>query len=422
GVSGAGVGAMFPGASLDAGTLPATSGFMSFPMVLDGGFGIGPCSMCMVTQPSSAQSLPWTPPFDHVGASGWKQSSGSLCSGYAAIVGLDVWSSDRGVFVAVSGTLLSPSPVGLGLEDDAGVLISPSDAGAADSNPRTTIWHNEGSGWQETLDDSSVYGAFEITGVRSSALFLNDPTNVQSLNTMPPDPKLMGPPSGGACALGVVRGAALECNDVDPVQAVFAVDATLTYAVMGGTRLLIFDGTHWRSAPALIPYPVVALWADRQTVIAVGRSGTVLRLQQGQWTLDDPGTLEHLSAVWAKTTDDVWVGTEQGRVLHYDGASWTEIGKLGGVSCSAVTPIRGIWGAGSSVYIHTGMQLARWDGANLTSLGNWACATTQNTTITGLWGNDERQVFLTIADASRSSEVCGAAFVVSFDGTEFHRM
>ncbi|MFI5309364.1 MAG: hypothetical protein ACHQ53_18560, partial [Polyangiales bacterium] len=46
GVSGAGVGAMFPGASLDAGTLPATSGFMSFPMVLDGGFGIGPCSMC----------------------------------------------------------------------------------------------------------------------------------------------------------------------------------------------------------------------------------------------------------------------------------------------------------------------------------------------------------------------------------------
>jgi hypothetical protein len=139
----------------------------------------------------------------------------------------------------------------------------------------------------------------------------------------------------------------------------------------GDTRLLAFDGERWRSNPALIPSPVSAVWGDHETVLVAGRVGTVFWLEQGSWRLEDPGTLEHFTSVWGRARNDVWAGTAQGNVLHYDGVSWTPIGKLGGVTCEATLPITGIWGSGDDVHFHSDAQLARWNGSKLQSIANW---------------------------------------------------
>jgi hypothetical protein len=355
-----------------------------------------------------------------VGAPGWKQSETPLCSGFTQVSGLDVWSDAGGVFVLVSGASLPADVLGVTVDDDAGApLPAAADAGVAaagNPNQRTAIWHDDGSGWSLRLDQGDLAGAFRLTGLPRSRLLINDATSPDAAV----DPNLV---MAGKCALGSASGAALDCLDVDPIQKVFGVDAQLAYAVMGGTRLLVFDGAQWHSSSAVIPYPVTSLWADGTDVVAVGRTGTVMWLEPGGWMLVDPGTLEHFTSVWASGRDDVWVGTTQGNLFHYDGLSWSLVGRLGGVTCGAVTPIRGIWGAGSTVYVYTDTELSRWNGSSLEPLGNWSCGTGAGPRITGLWGNAADEVFLTLADPNRAgTDPCGVAFAVWFDGNEFHRI
>ncbi len=411
---------------------PISAGSMAVPTgpCLPCGNGCLACGGVCSCSSGAAAPVPWNPPFDHTGDPGWKDGSTPLCSGIDQSTGLDVWSDGSGVYVLVSGTGNPAATLGASIDEDAGA--GPADAGGVTTSdqygPRTAIWHDDGSGWKLQLERPGVAGAFALTGSPSGALLINDPQSATDPNAqLPPNLMLPGTITPEIpCSLGVAHGSTLDCLDLDPVQSVFAVDPQLAYAVMGGTRLLSYDGTQWHANAALIPYPVTALWADHDGVLAVGHAGTVLRLEQDGWVLDDPGTLEHITSVWGSARDDLWLGTSQGNIIHYDGMQWTPMGHVGGVTCSAVTPIRGIWGAGGTVYFYSDEALVRWNGSELESIGNWSCAVTNGlggTTITGLWGNAPDEVFLTMLDPNRSGvDPCGVAFAVNFDGSTFHRM
>jgi hypothetical protein len=393
------------------------------------------CACIAMTTMMNSQALSWDPPFDKRGAPGWKSSTKPLCAWLDTVVGLDVWSDADGVFALVSGQGISSSSRGQQLEDDAGVDVAadaatPAGTSAFGSTARTVLWHNDGGGWKLKLDEPDIAGAFALAGTPRSSLLINDPsTGVQAMQVQPGG-VVTGPlitSTGGSpkpCALGVVSGASLECFDLDPVQSVFAVRDRLAYGVMGNTRLLSYDGT-WHSS-TLIPYPVEALWADDHDVLAVGKAGTVLWLENGSWSVEDTGSLAHFTAAWATGRNDVWLGTGDGDVMHFDGQRWTALGHLGGLSCTATTPVRGIWGAGDSVFFYSDAQVARWDGTRFESLGNWSCgvqAGTRALQVTGLWGNGPREVFVSLIDFTRAGvDSCGPAFVVYFDGSSFHRL
>ena len=167
------------------------------------------------------------------------------------------------------------------------------------------------------------------------------------------------------------------------------------------------------------------MWGDHDDIVAVGKAGTVLWYAQDMWTLEDPGTLESFTSVWGTSRSDVYAGTVERRVLHYDGTNWKQIAKLGGTSCKTQLPVTGIWGAEDVVYVHTDAQFARWTGTKLESLGNWTCAASPNgpIRITGIWGNSSTEVFLSMIDPARSfSDQVRRPFVVRFDGKNFHRM
>lgn len=81
-----------------------------------------------------------------------------------------------------------------------------------------------------------------------------------------------------------------------------------------------------------------------RTAVAVGSNGTVLRLEEGDWSIEESGTDIELTAVCASGDSEAWACGLDGTVLHYDGA-WKK--KRGGDEM-----LRGITvGAGGDVWV-----------------------------------------------------------------------
>lgn len=383
------------------------------------------------TQPTPTP-LPWVPPFESVGADGWRDSTVPLCSQIVAPLSLDVWSDERGVFVLTSGIGVNPMGDVDGTfptpDDDAGLPPPPLAGGAFGMDPgaalpRTQLWLNDGTGWSIQLDRSFQFGSFGLEGAKDGPLFMYE----QPLSPMlQAEIDQMGPqPIATRCSLGVFDGKKLQCQDLGQVNGLHVANPQLTYAVIGDTRLLTYDGASWRAVPSLIPYPATAVWGDGSKVLVVGKVGTAFWQNQDSWTLQDAGIVDHFSELWGAAADDIWAGTAHGDILHYDGMKWTQVGSLGGVTCDVQLPITGIWGSGDQVYFHTDTQLARWNGSKLETLANWSCTGGNQSTVKigGVWGNGPDEIFLTIMDGVRFDPGgCGATYVVFYDGTDFHRM
>jgi hypothetical protein len=367
-----------------------------------------------------ANAPPWQPPFGNVGEPGWLDSKGPFCGGLQDTVSLDVWSDATGVYVGLTGNGFG-APDGVP-DDDAGVAIpsvssstpslpgfagsfgEPVMGGMGDFVSRTRVWHNDGTGWALRVDGQGASLFFGMTGVGQHIVLYTNPL-----------------PEELSCRLGMTMRDGFLCLDVDPVQDVIAVNRSLAYALMGGTRLLQFDGTAWHSHPSLLPYPATRLWADDQQIVAAGNAGAILRFKDGAWQLEDPGVLETLTAIWGASGDDLWVGTSTGKLLHYDGAAWSKIAELGGKTCGTRPAITGIWGSGGVVYVHTPTELDRWQDGKLVSLGNWTCGLGNTQQVRGMWGQNENDLFFVLLDQSVGSP-CGSAFVAHYDGKQFHRM
>jgi hypothetical protein len=383
-------------------------------MCLSSCFDCGQGCLCQDAQQPAP--LPWSPPFDAIGDVGWKDSEDPLCTGLNSngAASVDVFADSRGVFVAVSGSGMLPAlPTGDGGEEDAGVERLPIVLQPNDFGTHTSVWFNDGETWRLRADATNAVGVYRVTGIPSGPVALYNESDVfKQMGFGTPD-----------CNLGLVHDTAIDCFDLDPVQSVLGVDASLTYALSGNNHVLAYDGTTWHSNIAPSPYSASALWADANAVLAVGKAGTAMWYEAGVWTLDDPGTLEGFTSVWGRARDDLWAGTANGGVFHYDGATWSEKGHLGGTTCDTRFPVLDVWGNDDAVYFATQSELARWNGEALESLGNWTCSALQSRVITGIAGLGPKDVFLSMYDNDRNGiDQCGAYFVVRYDGKEFHRM
>jgi hypothetical protein len=371
---------------------------------------------------------PWLPPFPDVAEVGFKDSSQPFCPPRMAAYSLDIWSDSRGVFALVSGDMQGAG-FSMGdregeVEADAGVVATPqaSLAGMTVISPWlvTQLWLNDGHRWTLSLEVQNAATDFGLVGTPDSWLALHDrgPAPMQDVSFTG------SPPQITSCTIGLLQGDRLDCIDLDPVADLVAVNSTLAHAVVGGTRLLSYDGERWHAMTELLPFPASRLWADDSRVLALGRIGTALWLEAGTWSFQDAGTVEHFSAVWGSARDDIWAGTEQGGIFHYDGSVWTERGRMGGVTCDHVLAINGIWGNGTDVYFSTPTQLARYRGDRLESLANWACSPTgSGAVINGITGAAPDELFIAMSDPQRFDvDRCAPVFVVYYDGEHFHRM
>lgn len=153
------------------------------------------------------------------------------------------------------------------------------------------------------------------------------------------------------------------------------------WAVGLGGVMVHWDGSAWTQItpppPARGVYLATAIWADTPTdAWVVGNSPVAAEIKHWNGKAWEP---EHISAaspayiyfsnVWGTGPNDVWgagVGVEDtsGRIIHWDGAGWSDVFDL-----PMNYGFSGIWGAGpSDVWFGGGNgTIAHWDGIRVTT-------------------------------------------------------
>lgn len=138
------------------------------------------------------------------------------------------------------------------------------------------------------------------------------------------------------------------CGKGPTLTDVFGSSHTDVWATGEWGILFHFDGVSWRHVPGLGANRLNAGWAAGPTdVWVVGEKSTILRWNGNRWaTVANPlsnASYFGFHAVWGSSETDVWAGgTAPLRVLHWNGSAWAEVAAPIGIDPSA------IWGRSSS--------------------------------------------------------------------------
>ena len=349
----------------------------------------------------------WRAPLTHVGDDGWRSSTTPLCAGVQEVSSHALWADAHGVFVAVSGfggPLTGDSDVP---EDDGGVIDRTLTAG--EFAPLTRVLHNEGSGWSLR---AALEGATRarVTAASPSQLILHG--DAGQLDR--------------ACTLGVITHDAFSCAELSgTVPKVHAVSKTRAFALTAQQTLFQHDGSTWSPVTPELAASARDLWADADVLVVAGLLGNVHRLGAEGWQTENVGQPVELSALWGRSANDLWAGSADGKLFQFDAGGWREVAQLGGLTCMNSQPILRISGGAEHVWVHTPSQLARWTGSELETFANWTCTPREignenSESIDDLWAVADDDVYVAFSNV-RSQSACGDAFVVHWDGAEFHR-
>lgn len=66
-------------------------------------------------------------------------------------------------------------------------------------------------------------------------------------------------------------------------------------------------------------------WANERNVWAVGASGTILRWNGADWSLQQSGTDKVLRDVWGTEASNAWAVGDGGIILRWNGTVWSQV-------------------------------------------------------------------------------------------------
>jgi len=132
------------------------------------------------------------------------------------------------------------------------------------------------------------------------------------------------------------------------------------FAVGTGGTILHWNGFSWASQASgttEVLFKVCVLPGG--SAWAVGWNGTVLRHDGTTWSPEAVGlTTAKLSAVWASSDTDVWIGGQSTTIWHGDGSSWTPMNP-------GSSFLVGAWGSSpTDVYFGSFSGVVHWDGSS----------------------------------------------------------
>jgi hypothetical protein len=303
---------------------------------------------------AGGESAGWTLP--HTSDRPWRQSSEPLCAPEGMGLPWDLWSDERGVYVL------------------------------GEIGARTTrLYFNDGTGW--SVINPGQGNSFGLAGFSNGPLVLY---------------------AGSPCAVVFQDGDAEACASTLPsISDVFVVDPTRIFA-LAGNRVLRYNGDYFtqygKPLPAdEQPHPY-HLWADAEVVITAGERGHVFVLPDANAeveVLTVPDGAE-VSSLWAFGRDDIWVGLQQNRLAHYDGASWT-VQRVSDSMCGSVTSL---WGSDQVLFFAGSSGIGKIEGGVLHTLaassgcgpegtmpGSW-----EELNFRKIWGNSASEVFFAVTE------------------------
>ena len=270
-----------------------------------------------------------------------------------------VWSDDRGVFLLTY--------------DEMGLAI---------------LWSNLGQGWQAIYtwpEGTSISSGPEKAGLKG---FVDGP--LVPLGVPP-------------CSIQFVDTQGAKCSGASRSVADVAILRTdLAYAAYSD-RILRFDGTFWTQLGDPLPPPDVslsfgsvrasALWADASTmVIATYETGiegfVYLVSSEGTPVLQTGLPTVGFTAAWGFGGKDLWVGSADGGIYHYDGSTWI----LKASMTADGYGIMRMWGTDGQLFMVTSTELGHWDGTSLETIESLG----DGLLYRDLWGNSAKEVFVTL--------------------------
>jgi hypothetical protein len=291
----------------------------------------------------------------------WRQSYEAFsrsAKGYYPLLA-SVWSDSRGVFLLTY--------------DDMGI---------------PAIWSNLGQGWQTTYTwpegtyISSGPGRAGLRGFVGGALV---------------------PIGVSPCSIQLVDDQGARCSGASrDVADVAIIRADLAYAAYSN-RILRFDGSFWTQLGDPLPPPdgptpfgsvrTYALWADASTILVTtyetGTEGFVyLVSSEGTPVLQTGLPMVGFTSAWGSGSSDIWVGSADGGLYHYDGSSWT----LKASMTADGSGIIRIWGVDGDLFMITSTELAHWDGTSLQTIESLGSGLYYK----DLWANSAKEVFVTL--------------------------
>ena len=269
-----------------------------------------------------------------------------------------------------------------------------------DAQNPPVLWNNPGTGWQAAYAwpkgtvATSGPGKVGVKGLANGPLFVY---GVQP------------------CWIQLVDGASVTCSGAArDIADVAMVDADLGYATYSD-RLLRFDGSLWTQLGAPLPMASMtqALWADPSTILVAADRGTVyIVTAEGEPALQTGLPSVDFTAAWGFSAKDLWIGSRDGQLFHYDGATWSLVGAIAADGAGVIK----LWGADGSLFAITATVFARWDGTRLATIETLGASVLYK----DLWGNSPKEVFVTRYDWL--DEECGAFQVRWFDGAVVGRL
>jgi hypothetical protein len=195
----------------------------------------------------------------------------------------------------------------------------------------------------------------------------------------------------------------------------------LAYAITGN-RVVRYDGNYWSQfgdpRGPIDDVHAFGLWASRDAVVAVGAGGQVYRYRGDSSVPDlrltamltDASAPADNSAVWGFASNDVWIGTADGQLVHDDGQNFS-VAWSGQGDCRA---IRAMWGRDGVLFFATGSLVFRWRNGSVDPILSVPCDLAEGLVVRSLWGDSPAEVFIAVQDASATS--CGSGELFWFDG------
>lgn len=168
--------------------------------------------------------------------------------------------------------------------------------------------------------------------------------------------------------------------------AISGVGTTEVIAVGQSGSIVRLLGSDWTGQTSGTTQDLRAVWGDPNGsgAFAVGTGGTILHYDGATWTEQISPTTQALNGVWGSSARDVFAVGDNGTILHYDGTSWTQ------QASGTTQKLNAVWAASNSaVAVGDNGTIIRYNGAS------WSAENSGVTTkLVSVWGSSSSDVFV----------------------------
>jgi hypothetical protein len=197
-------------------------------------------------------------------------------------------------------------------------------------------------------------------------------------------------------------------------SSVFAAGPRTAYA-FADQDILEYSGGAWKTLTTLPSRPM-GIWGSDETVVVVADSAIYRRTSaSGELEALEDAPAGTYTSVWGSGAEELWAGNSAGQIVHYDGSQWTVTET--GVTDPSDASVIALWGTSNVLYFATNGDFGRLDANGVKLL----ITNSSRVDPRSVWGRSASEVFLSLGDTSFDQYACGGAFLLWFDGSEFHR-